>query len=67
MEKVLSNGRLWTITGAGHGVMADNPGDSLTRYIPFFRNCGYDYRSEFRQAPVRRIKMADSTTKFDFS
>jgi pimeloyl-ACP methyl ester carboxylesterase len=26
MEKGLSNGRLWTITGAGHGVMADNPG-----------------------------------------
>ena len=35
MEKVLPNGRLWTITRAGHGVMVDNPEGFADALYPF--------------------------------
>jgi pimeloyl-ACP methyl ester carboxylesterase len=35
MEKVLPNGRLQTITGAGHALMSDNPGEFADALYPF--------------------------------
>jgi len=35
MEKVLPNGRLLTIPGAGHGLMADNPRGFADALYPF--------------------------------
>jgi pimeloyl-ACP methyl ester carboxylesterase len=35
MERVLPNGRLLTITRAGHGVMTDNPGEFADALYPF--------------------------------